>query len=257
MPLMIIQKVRIPIRKRAARSGSRRDIWTASIKTNRWFWAVVEWIIESIAELPCLLSIRFGKHSCTSIYSFVLSGLSSLSVLFFADSAFAESRCLQLDSTSVSPLIESDLPSLIMLEFKNGCFENGDLHWKGTPFPLFFSLADLPKLSTFKCGDNCFKKRQLLILKRTRFSFRWVKAFQSLVDFSCGLQSFAFSNLQAVASKPLLPSNEWQICRSWNRFGSAMPRFTTRLSFIWAIWWICAVFRLEIVRFSKSWRCIL
>ena len=43
-------------------------------------------------------------------------------------------------------LSNSDLPSLIMLELKNGSFENGELRWNGTPFPLFLSFQTFQSL---------------------------------------------------------------------------------------------------------------
>lgn len=86
--------------------------------------------------LPALFTIHFGKYSCTSIYSFNLSSrpshipsltdLPSLSVVFFGSSAFKTSKFLYLDS----------LPSLVMFEAEDSCFENGDLHASSTTFIL-------------------------------------------------------------------------------------------------------------------------
>ena len=86
--------------------------------------------------LPALFTIHFGKYSCTSIYSFNLSSrpshilsltdLPSLSVVFFGSSAFKTSKFLYLDA----------LPSLVMFEAEDSCFENGDLHASSTTFIL-------------------------------------------------------------------------------------------------------------------------
>ena len=83
--------------------------------------------------LPALFTIHFGKYCCTSIYSFNLSSrsshplsladLPSLSVVFFGSSAFKTSKFLYLDA----------LPSLVMFEAEDSCFENGDLHTSSTP----------------------------------------------------------------------------------------------------------------------------
>lgn len=84
--------------------------------------------------LPALFTIHFGRFSCTSIYSFNLSSLSdlspsrldlpSLSVVFFGSCAFKTSKFLYLDS----------LPSLVMFEAEDSCFENGDLHISSITF---------------------------------------------------------------------------------------------------------------------------
>lgn len=130
-------------------------------------------------------------------------------------------------------LSNPDLPSLIMLELKNGSFENGELRWNGTPFPLFSLLSDLPKLTSFKCGDNCFRRRHTLSLKRARFSF-FVELQRSNRSSISPADSRAFRSAISIWWRVFcyFPLNELQICRSWSRFGSAVPRFGVQLDSI-------------------------
>lgn len=58
----------------------------------------------------------------------------------------------------------SDLASLVMIEIESQCFENGDLHMSRAAGSRGSSLV-LPKLNTFKCGENCFSKTVSLNLK--------------------------------------------------------------------------------------------
>ena len=142
---------------------------------------------------------------------------------------------------------------------KSGCFQNGDLHLESTL--LFLSLSfpslDLPKLTSIRCGDHSFGGSAQLLLKRTNCRLFAFKAFQSLADFACGLRSFVHCNLQAIASEGVLIGFKMQIWQSWNRFTSAIWPFWTHLWCISPIWRDFGLYRLELVRFSMSSRCIL
>ena len=124
-------------------------------------------------------------------------------------------------------------------------------------FP-FFLLSDLPKLTSFKCGDNCFRRRHTLSLKRARFSF-FVELQRSNRSSISPADSRAFHSAISIWWRVFcyFPLNELQICRSWSRFGSAVPRFGVQLDSISPIWRIFAASRLELARSLKSQRCIL
>lgn len=96
-----------------------------------------------------------------------------------------------------------------MLEMEGDCFENGELCMKG--FPALCSSKELPKLNTFKCGENNFKKTQQLQFNRITLPF-FSFVFPSLVNFSCEAYSFRDTKLALSSGLELLESLRFGDC---------------------------------------------